>query len=145
FASHVELIHYPLGKPVCRSGDEIDAFYIVYSGRARVISTNADGDEVTVGTLVRGQFFGAQGMMDQTQYEYTVRAASDLALLRLSKQDFWKLLDGYPYLRGYFEQYAMEISIRYFLERCAVFSPLSAQQIRELLGCLHEHSFGGGE
>lgn len=140
FASRVELVHYPLGRPVCRSGDEIEAFYIVYSGRARVVSTT-DGDEVTVGTLTRGQFFGAQGMMGQTQHEYTVRAASELALLRLTKADFQQLLDQQPYLRGYFEQYATETSILYFIERCAVFAPLSSQQVRELLGCLHEHTF----
>src|SRR5581483_6 len=145
FASHVEFIHYPLGRPVCRSGDEIDAFYVVYSGRARVVSRNADGDEVTVGTLARGQFFGAQGMMGETRHEYTVRAAGDLALLRLTRQDFRNLLDRHPYLRGYFEQYATETSILYFIERSAIFAPLSPQQVRELLSCLHEQSFKADE
>jgi ATP-binding cassette, subfamily B, bacterial HlyB/CyaB len=145
FVSHVELLQYPLGRAVCRGGDEIDAFYLVYAGRARVVSKQADADEVTVGTLARGQFFGLQGLMGETRHEYTVRAASDLALLRLTRQDFWKLLDQYPYLRGYFEQYATETSLLYFIERCAVFAPLSPQQVRELLGCLHEQEFAADQ
>ncbi len=40
--------------------------------------------------------------------DYTVRAASDLALLRLGKPDLGRLLIRYPNLRGYFEQYTSE-------------------------------------
>ena len=41
FASRVELLHCSLGQPICRAGDEFDALYIIYSGRARVVSENA--------------------------------------------------------------------------------------------------------
>ena len=48
FGERFELVHYTLGQAVVRAGEESDAFYIVYSGRARVIAVNATGEEVTV-------------------------------------------------------------------------------------------------
>ena len=33
FSTRVELVHYSLGQPICRAGEEPDALYIVYSGR----------------------------------------------------------------------------------------------------------------
>ena len=38
-----ELVHYTLGQTVVQAADESDSFYVVYSGRARVIAGRADG------------------------------------------------------------------------------------------------------
>ena len=84
-AGRGELFHSSLGQPICLAGDEPDAMFIVYSGRARVVSVNAHGQEITLGTLTRGQFFGEQELLANERIEYTVRAAGDLALLRLGK------------------------------------------------------------
>src|SRR5215831_4777145 len=88
FGRHFQLVHYTLGQTVVRAGDESDSFYVVYSGRARVIGSNAKGDEVTVGSLTRGNSFGEQGLLSRSPRNFTVRAASDLVVLRLSVEDF---------------------------------------------------------
>lgn len=144
FAERAELAHYALGQIVCRAGEEGAAFSIVYSGRARVIAENEQGEEITVGALSRGAVFGENGLGAASRNDYSVRAASDLALLRWSKDDFAHLLDDRPELRGYFDYYAAETSIRYFLERCALFAPLSPQEIRGLLSCLQPRSYPAG-
>ena len=136
FGARFELVHYTLGQAVVRAGEEADAFYIVYSGRARVIAVNGTGEEVTVGTLSRGNSFGEQGLLTRAPRRFTVRAASDLALLRLNKQDFESLLDEHPSLREYFDKYIKEISIRNFLKLCTVFAPLPPQEIRDLLNSM---------
>ncbi len=141
FANRVELVHYSLGQTICRAGEKSDALFIVYSGRARVVSENPYGQEVTLGTLSRGDFFGEQGLLSDARSDHTVRAAGDLALLRLSKPKLERLLTLYPYLRGYFEHYASETSIRYFLRLCNIFTPLSPTEIRSLLSCLQERSY----
>src|SRR5690349_10444491 len=98
-AERLELVHFPLGKIVCRAGDVADALYIVYSGRARVLGAGAGGEEVTVGTLGRGDAFGEQGLLTDSRRHYTVRAADDLALLRLDRADFDRLLAMRPGVR----------------------------------------------
>jgi subfamily B ATP-binding cassette protein HlyB/CyaB len=145
FGERFELVHYTLGQAVVRAGEEADAFYIVYSGRARVIAVNSTGEEVTVGTLTRGNSFGEQGLLTRTPRNFTVRAASDLALLRLSKQDFEHLLDEHPTLREYFDKYISEISIRNFLKLCTVFAPLAPQEIRDLLGSMQIKEYAAGD
>src|ERR1700693_2113570 len=99
-----ELVHYTLGQAVVSAGLESDAFYVVYSGRGRVVAVNTKGEEVTVGTLSRGNSFGEQGLLTRSPRNFTIRAASDLALLRLNKKDFEDLLEQHPTLRGYFDK-----------------------------------------
>ena len=75
FGEHFELAHYMLGQAVVRAGEESDSFYVVYSGRARVIADTRTGEEVTVGTLTRGNCFGEQGLLTKSPRNFTVRAA----------------------------------------------------------------------
>lgn len=145
FTERFALSHYTLGQAVCRKGDVADAFYIVYSGRARVVAENGNGEEVTVGTLTRGNSFGEQGLLTNSQRNFTVRAASDLAVLRLNKTDFERLLDEHSELREYFTKYISDISIRNFLKLCTVFSPLSPKEIRDLLGSMQIQEFAAGK
>jgi hypothetical protein len=94
------------------------------------------GDEVTVGTLTRGNSFGEQGLLTSSPRNFTIRATSDLALLRLDKKDFESLIGKQPGLREYFSNYISEISIRNFLKLCTAFAPLSPQEIRYLLNSM---------
>ena len=59
-ASLLELVHYSLGQLVCQAGDEADAFYIVYSGRARVVAEPGEPSATTalvfaIRPLLRGE------------------------------------------------------------------------------------------
>ena len=142
FGQHFQVVHYALGHSVVRAGEESDSFYVVYSGRARVIGTSDSGAEVTVGTLTRGNSFGEQGLLTRSPRNFTVRAASDLVVLRLATRDFDKLVREHPNLREYFETYISDISIRNFLKLCTVFAPLAPQEIRDLLGAMDIKNFG---
>jgi ATP-binding cassette, subfamily B, bacterial HlyB/CyaB len=145
FGKHFELVHYTLGQTVVRAAEEADSFYVVYSGRARVIAERATAEEVTVGTLTRGNSFGEQGLLSGSTRSFTVRAASDLALLRLTRSDFEHLLEEHPDLREYFNNYISDLSVRNFLKLCTVFAPLSPQEIRDLLGAMKAKDFAANE
>jgi ATP-binding cassette subfamily B protein len=145
FVNRVELVHFTFGQVVCRAGADLDAFYIVYSGRARVVAENARGEEVTLSTLTRGNFFGEKSLLTNTRAEHTVRAADDLALLRISQKDFTRLLEEYPYLRAFFEHYLNESSISNFLKLCSVCAPLTPSGIRDLLSRLQSRQLADGE
>ena len=51
--------------------------FAVHSGRARVVAETERGEELTVGTLTRGNHFGEQGLLGDAHRQYTVRAAKD--------------------------------------------------------------------
>ncbi|HEV2763527.1 MAG TPA: peptidase domain-containing ABC transporter [Pyrinomonadaceae bacterium] len=145
FTQRFELRHFTLGQTVCRAGDVADSFYVVYSGRARVVSQHDGQDEVTVGTLTRGNTFGEQGLLTNSRRHFTVRAAGDLSLLRLDKSDFDKLLRERPELREYFDRYISDISVRNFLKLCTVFSALAPHEIRDILGSMQTRDYAAGE
>jgi len=130
-----EPVRYSLGQMVFRAGDESDAFYVVAAGRARVIAEKS-GEEITVGTLSRGDHLGEQGLINEACRAFTVRSAGDLSLLRLRKADFARLLARHPDLARYFSGYISELGIRNFLKLCTVFAPLSARETRDLLSSL---------
>ena len=140
-SDRLQLVHYTLGQAIVLAGEESDAFYVVYSGRARVIATDGTGEEVTVGTLERGNSFGEQGLLTSSPRNFSIRAASDLALLRLGKSDFENLLNKEPGLREYFDKYISEISIRNFLKLFTAFAPLSPPEIRDLLGSMEVRDY----
>src|ERR1700752_1588047 len=140
-AERFQLVHYSLGQTIVRSGEVANSFYVVYSGRARVIAINSAGEDVTVGSIERGGSFGEQGILSGSVRRFTVRAATDVALLRLDRVDFELLLDQHPELREYFRKYISELSIRNFLKLCTALAPLSANEIRDLLGSLEIQEF----
>src|SRR6185503_10854282 len=135
-ADRFELIHFALGQDVVRAGDEAEAFFIVYSGRARVIAIDQTGQEATVGTVTLGDSFGEHGLLTKSQRNYTIRASSDVAALRLARADFDDLLESDARVREYFDKYISEISIRNFLKLSTALAPLSPLEIRNLLGSL---------
>src|SRR5436305_14155073 len=54
----------PSGGPVFRAGDAGDAMYLIESGRVRIHIVDADGDDVTLVELARGDFFGEMAIID---------------------------------------------------------------------------------
>lgn len=139
-AERVEFVHYSLGQILCRAGDEADAFYLIYSGRARVIAEK-EGQEITVGLLTRGQGFGEKALLTDSRRDYTVRAASDLVAIRLAKQDFRQLLMKHVELREYFEKYLTDNSILNFVKLCTSLTPLSPDEIKRLLDAMETYRF----
>ncbi len=87
---------YQFGQSVVNEGDEANAFYIISSGKARVLTTTATGREIALQTLTTGDFFGEMGLLDGGIRSSTVRASSQLTVLCLSDQDFRQIIQESP-------------------------------------------------
>lgn len=140
----LEPVRLSVGQTVFRAGEPGDSFYIVQSGRARVVGRQPGGEEMTVGLLSSGQSFGEQSLLNDSVRAYTVRAADDLTLLRLAKADFMALVAERRELKGLLQDYIADTSLRNFLKLCSVFAPLSPSEIREVLMCMSQASYAPG-
>jgi CRP-like cAMP-binding protein len=77
------------GSVIIRQGDEGDTFYIIAKGTARV-EMASEGGTLEV-RLSKGDFFGEIALLENVPRTATVRAADDLTVYSMSREDFEEL------------------------------------------------------
>lgn len=83
-----ESINVAAGETVVQENGDGDFFYVIESGRARVI-TRFEGEVASLGP---GQFFGEEALVGDTIRNASVIMETDGVLMRLNKEDFRVLL-----------------------------------------------------
>ena len=99
----VERVHVPRGQRIFSEGDVGDALYLVGEGTARIVAK----DGIELGTTGPGGVFGEVALLTGEPRNATVEAASDLALWRVSRDDFLKIVHASSLLRNAFQQAAV--------------------------------------
>ncbi len=83
------------GEIIIRQGDPGDSSFVIQSGEAEV-SVDSPGGEKVITTLGPGDFFGEMSLATGAERSATVRAATDLEVIVISKKSFKHILDGNP-------------------------------------------------
>ncbi|MGE5405185.1 MAG: cyclic nucleotide-binding domain-containing protein, partial [Candidatus Saccharibacteria bacterium] len=128
-----ETVKFRLGQVACTAGSPGDGFYIITEGRARVIGKSADNQELNLGVLSQGDHFGEEILLGVNHYEFTIRAASNLTVLKLHWADFEELFRNRPELDKYFTYYLSNRGMQAFLKKSTVLSPMNAEELRSFL------------
>jgi NTE family protein len=97
-ADRTRLVEYKKGEFVYKEGDTADAFYIVSSGRVRVFTRTAHGDDKTLTILHNGDSFGEISLLIGETHSATVQALNDALILELQKKDFEEVINRIPSL-----------------------------------------------
>jgi predicted MFS family arabinose efflux permease len=79
----------PAGTAVVRQGDPGDAYYVITDGSADVV-----GDGAVVRSLGPGDSFGEISLLHDVPRTATIRAATDLTLFELDREDFLHAVAG---------------------------------------------------
>jgi ATP-binding cassette, subfamily B, bacterial HlyB/CyaB len=132
------------GETVFNRGDVGDAFYVIVSGRARVIGTDPSGREISLAMLKRGDHFGEIALLSNVPRTATIRAAEDLVLLSLKREDFLKFLGTHPQVRVAMERYLGDFSTWNFLRQFTALASVPAELLRQVLEQLEERSLEAG-
>src|SRR5438552_2109457 len=85
-----------LSGAIVAEGDAADGWYVLVSGRARVIKRADNGDEIPLNILRAGDSFGEVELLAGARRPATVRASSDVLALRLDRSAFAGLLERTP-------------------------------------------------
>ncbi len=107
-------VHFPFGGVVFQQGQAGEAFYIVESGRLRVIKQDANGTSTTVGYLYAGDHFGEGALLTRQGHRATVRAVEDAEVLQVPKDEFFKAVRKSSDVRAYLEEQVACIAYRDF-------------------------------
>jgi CRP/FNR family transcriptional regulator len=77
-------------------GDPSDWLYGVLEGKVKITKLSAEGKEIILEVISPGDVFGAIAVMRGFPYPANAVAMEDTRLLKISRNNFLRILDGYP-------------------------------------------------
>jgi CRP/FNR family transcriptional regulator len=87
---------YEAGELIIREGDEAVGFFVLSSGKVRVVKDLGGDKEQTLATLTSGEFFGETALLDGYLRTASVEAVEKTECLALTRWDFMSELKGNP-------------------------------------------------
>ena len=94
-ARRFEVIKRGPGELVFSQGDRGDYFFIILEGEVEVVR-KVGNVESRIDTLIAGDFFGEEALLDRRSQIASVRTLVPCVLLQLKKDQFFALLKEYP-------------------------------------------------
>ena len=143
-AGSFDELELPFGSTIVEEGDEADAFFVLAFGAARVLKRAPNGEEVALNTLHRGDTFGEAGLLEQSTRTATVRASSEVRVLRLHASVFDALARLHPEVRLAFEAMARTRALWNFFRLNAAFASLPNEALAKLVTGLEEVAVPAG-
>ncbi|MGZ3253164.1 MAG: Crp/Fnr family transcriptional regulator [Burkholderiaceae bacterium] len=86
---------YPRHAIIINEGDDTDSVYFITSGLVKVYLADADGNEVSIGTLKPGEYFGEMALEPGSR-SASVMALEPTSLAVVRMADFRTFLRGHP-------------------------------------------------
>jgi ATP-binding cassette subfamily B protein len=130
--SCISLEGYRFGQVVFEEGDAGDKFYLIHSGKVRVVK-DAKGTEVSLATLGPGAYFGEIALIKDSPRTATIRAAVDTTLLSIDRRDFEQVLREAPTLAEYFKRSIEDVTFRNFFRTAAGFGTTIGEREVEII------------
>ena len=124
---------YEFGDLLVRQGEPADAFYVLVSGRARVVKADQNGNEIVLATLKPGDSFGEAALSEGGTRTATVRCSTAVEALRLDRADFLQLAEETPELKHHVEMTARHRALHRFLYEFSNFGRLPVSALRSLV------------
>ncbi len=84
--------NYPRSTLILRQGEQTDGLYILVTGRAKVLMTNEQGQDVILAHLGLHDFFGEMGLIDNQPGTHSVVTLEPCELLFISRANFARWL-----------------------------------------------------
>ena len=139
-------VAFPFGAVILREGDPADAFFVLVSGKARVVKMGERGEEVSLGVLRPGDSFGEMGLLEPSaRRQATVRSSSAATVLRLDRSAFDELLSGDPEIRTCLELHGRYRSLQNLFRLYTPFATLPPSVLGGLLHRFETISVAAGE
>ena len=92
----LKLITFESEESVIHEGEKGDSLFIIRNGSVEVFKTNGVGEEVSLGVLTEGSYFGELSLFDDHPRSATVRTIEHTDFLSLSRNDLNNALSGHP-------------------------------------------------
>jgi putative oxidoreductase len=91
-------VSVPAGARIVSQGEDPEFFYVIQSGRVRVFRETADRIQTNLTELHAGAYFGEVALVTGQPRSASVEAMENTTLIKVSKEEFDRLLDQNPQL-----------------------------------------------
>src|SRR2546423_4409722 len=136
---------HDFGDLIVKQGEPASAFYILISGRARVVKSGANnGEEIVLATLRPGDSFGEAALSEGGTRSATVRCSTSVEVLRLDRAEFLALTEAVPELREYMQVTRRARTLQSFLYEFSNFGRLPTSALRGVIEKLEQVQFQKG-
>jgi CRP-like cAMP-binding protein/cytochrome P450 len=94
FLPNFKLSRFRPGEEIVRQGDPADMFYVMVSGRVEVVNHRPGGEDLIVGELEAGEWFGEMALLLDRTRTATVQATgvNDVEVMALDRESFQRLM-----------------------------------------------------
>ncbi|MCG8572251.1 MAG: ATP-binding protein [Spirochaetes bacterium] len=96
-AKVTEVIKYKKGNIIFKENELADAFYIIVEGEVEILKEGKDVQEV-LAKKKSYDVFGEMAVIDELPRSATIRAHSDITLLKIEKDNFTSLLKDFSHI-----------------------------------------------
>lgn len=138
-------VSFAFGAPIIREGEPADAFYVLTSGRARVVKQAELGGELSLNVLRAGDSFGEMGLLKDSVRMATVRANTEVEAWRLDRAVFLALVREHPGIRHQLELQVTHRHLQNFFRQYSPFTGLPVEAVQTMLGELERVPVKSGE
>src|SRR2546426_305753 len=136
---------HDFGDLIVKQGDPASAFYILISGRARVVKSGANnGEEIVLATLRPGDSFGEAALTEGGTRTATVRCSTSVEVLRLDRAEFLALTETAPEFKEYMQVTRRARTLQSFLYEFSNFGRLPTPALRGVIEKLERVQFQKG-
>jgi len=133
------------GEVVVSEGSPAEAFYVVESGRLRVVKQAQGGEELLLNVLKSGDTFGEMALLDGGLHTATVRCSTEAKLLVLGERDFRQLAAEVPSLVKHLTVLKRQRALHNFLRQFSRLGNLPLPVLRSFLEQLEEVKVSKGQ
>jgi len=89
-------VRFDQGETVFREGEEGDTMYVILDGLINISVPLADGKELSLANMEKGNFFGDMAIIENAPRSATCKVAQACDLIALSRSDFFDIVHKHP-------------------------------------------------
>lgn len=144
-ATNIEIVHYSAGTNIIKEGTYGEDALFVMHGFVQVFTRNLIGRAVLLAELGPGNIIGEIGLLIKEQRTASVRANTDVTVLRLERSTFDRLVQVSPM---FYESLKVSAEIRYvhaLLRKASIWAAIPDAELRGLAEVTVRRPFKRGD
>jgi subfamily B ATP-binding cassette protein HlyB/CyaB len=133
------------GQRLFDQGEAGEKFYLVFSGKVRIVRKAVDQKEINLGLRTKGDHFGETAVITGKPHLESARAVDDSILIALGEERFNRFLLGKPKLREYFDKFIKYSSVYRFIKTSTDLAAVPPPELQDLAKRLKAEFFNAGD